>query len=157
MQLQFYYRHLICFSLLLSFSSLTSRRQSQASGKTGNQGGTDVLFLDVSAETKAKSSCCHWTLLDCLSFFFLRHENDVQHFKVMRDSKGQYFLWSEKFTSINKMVEFYKTTSISRTRQIFLRDGGEDSRSPTPTQAGALPPKSDSDIIHELQQRKYNF
>ncbi|MEQ2219605.1 GRB2- adapter protein 2 [Xenoophorus captivus] len=48
------------------------------------------------------------------------HESDVQHFKVMRDSKGQYFLWSEKFTSLNKLVEFYKTNSISKTRQICL-------------------------------------
>ncbi|XP_013865763.1 GRB2-related adapter protein 2a isoform X2 [Austrofundulus limnaeus] len=71
----------------------------------------------------------------------VKHENDVQHFKVMRDNKGQYFLWSEKFTSINKMVEFYKTTSISRTRQIFLREGSEDSRSSTSAQVkrGSLP------------------
>uniref|UniRef100_A0A1A7X3K0 Osteoclast-stimulating factor 1 n=1 Tax=Iconisemion striatum TaxID=60296 RepID=A0A1A7X3K0_9TELE len=64
----------------------------------------------------------------------VKHENDVQHFKVMRDNKGQYFLWSEKFTSINKLVEFYKTTSISKTRQIFLNDGSADSRSAPVTQ-----------------------
>uniref|UniRef100_A0A3Q2PLF3 Osteoclast-stimulating factor 1 n=1 Tax=Fundulus heteroclitus TaxID=8078 RepID=A0A3Q2PLF3_FUNHE len=52
----------------------------------------------------------------------VKHENDVQHFKVMRDNKGQYFLWSEKFTSLNKLVEFYKTTSISKTRMICLND-----------------------------------
>uniref|UniRef100_A0A3Q2DMB1 Osteoclast-stimulating factor 1 n=1 Tax=Cyprinodon variegatus TaxID=28743 RepID=A0A3Q2DMB1_CYPVA len=62
----------------------------------------------------------------CLSL--LRHENDVQHFKVMRDNEGQYFLWSEKFTSLNKLVDFYKTTSISKTRQIFLYDGSSDGR-----------------------------
>ncbi|XP_037544614.1 GRB2-related adapter protein 2a [Nematolebias whitei] len=71
----------------------------------------------------------------------VKHENDVQHFKVMRDNKGQYFLWSEKFTSINKMVEYYKTNSISRTRKIFLSDGSEDSRSPSLPQVkrGSLP------------------
>uniref|UniRef100_A0A3Q2TDF7 Osteoclast-stimulating factor 1 n=1 Tax=Fundulus heteroclitus TaxID=8078 RepID=A0A3Q2TDF7_FUNHE len=58
----------------------------------------------------------------------VKHENDVQHFKVMRDNKGQYFLWSEKFTSLNKLVEFYKTTSISKTRMICLNDGTLDSR-----------------------------
>ncbi|XP_038138403.1 GRB2-related adapter protein 2a [Cyprinodon tularosa] len=58
----------------------------------------------------------------------VKHENDVQHFKVMRDNKGQYFLWSEKFTSLNKLVDFYKTTSISKTRQIFLYDGSSDGR-----------------------------
>uniref|UniRef100_A0A3B5L6S1 Osteoclast-stimulating factor 1 n=1 Tax=Xiphophorus couchianus TaxID=32473 RepID=A0A3B5L6S1_9TELE len=60
----------------------------------------------------------------------VKHENDVQHFKVMRDNKGQYFLWSEKFTSLNKLVEFYKTTSISKTKQICLQDGCQEGRSP---------------------------
>uniref|UniRef100_H2T0E6 GRB2 related adaptor protein 2a n=1 Tax=Takifugu rubripes TaxID=31033 RepID=H2T0E6_TAKRU len=49
--------------------------------------------------------------------------SDVQHFKVMRDSRGQYFLWSKKFTSLNKLVDFYKTASISKTREIYLNDG----------------------------------
>ncbi|CAF89440.1 unnamed protein product, partial [Tetraodon nigroviridis] len=53
----------------------------------------------------------------------VRHESDVQHFKVMRDSRGQYFLWSEKFTSLNKLVDFYRTSSISKTREIYLNDG----------------------------------
>lgn len=56
----------------------------------------------------------------------LRHQSDVQHFKVMRDSRGQYFLWSEKFTSLNKLVDFYRTSSISKTRDIYLNDGGPD-------------------------------
>ncbi|XP_070703809.1 GRB2-related adapter protein 2a [Pempheris klunzingeri] len=72
----------------------------------------------------------------------VKHESDVQHFKVMRDNKGQYFLWSEKFTSLNKLVEFYKTTSISKTREIYLNDGSVDSRSPSGVQSvkrGSLP------------------
>lgn len=64
---------------------------------------------------------------------FLRHESDVQHFKVMRDTKGQYFLWSEKFSSLNKLVEFYKTTSISKTREIYLSDAG--SKTPSVAQS----------------------
>ncbi|XP_004700322.1 GRB2-related adapter protein 2 [Echinops telfairi] len=52
----------------------------------------------------------------------VRHEEDVQHFKVMRDNKGNYFLWTEKFPSLNKLVDFYRTTSISKQKQIFLRD-----------------------------------
>lgn len=51
-----------------------------------------------------------------------RHEEDVQHFKVMRDNKGNYFLWTEKFPSLNKLVDYYRTTSISKQKQIFLRD-----------------------------------
>ncbi|XP_007939881.1 GRB2-related adapter protein 2 [Orycteropus afer afer] len=52
----------------------------------------------------------------------VRHEDDVQHFKVMRDNKGNYFLWTEKFPSLNKLVDFYRTTSVSKQKQIFLRD-----------------------------------
>lgn len=46
----------------------------------------------------------------------------------MRDSRGQYFLWSEKFTSLNKLVDFYRTSSISKTREIYLNDGGPDAK-----------------------------
>lgn len=53
----------------------------------------------------------------------VRHEVDVQHFKVMKDGKGSYFLWAEKFPSLNQLVEFYKTTSISKQKQIYLQDG----------------------------------
>ncbi|GAB1299614.1 GRB2-related adaptor protein 2 [Apodemus speciosus] len=56
----------------------------------------------------------------------VRHEDDVQHFKVMRDTKGSYFLWTEKFPSLNKLVDYYRTTSISKQKQIFLRDGTQD-------------------------------
>lgn len=62
-----------------------------------------------------------------------RHEYDVQHFKVMKDKAGQYYLWTDKFTSLNKLVEHYKITSISKQREIFLRDGsGDEPRAPPP-------------------------
>uniref|UniRef100_UPI00358E8A56 growth factor receptor-bound protein 2 isoform X2 n=1 Tax=Myxine glutinosa TaxID=7769 RepID=UPI00358E8A56 len=48
--------------------------------------------------------------------------NDVQHFKVLRDGAGKYFLWVVKFSSLNELVEYHRTTSVSRTQQIFLRD-----------------------------------
>ncbi|XP_068434974.1 GRB2-related adapter protein 2a [Clinocottus analis] len=72
----------------------------------------------------------------------VKHESDVQHFKVMKDNKGQYFLWSEKFTSLNRLVEFYKSTSISKTREIFLNDGSSDSKNPAvapSVKRGSLP------------------
>ncbi|XP_040610034.1 GRB2-related adapter protein 2 isoform X3 [Mesocricetus auratus] len=59
----------------------------------------------------------------------VRHEDDVQHFKVMRDNKGNYFLWTEKFPSLNKLVDYYRTTSISKQKQIFLRDGTREDQS----------------------------
>ncbi|MEJ1271487.1 GRB2-related adaptor protein 2 [Cricetulus griseus] len=60
---------------------------------------------------------------------FPEHEDDVQHFKVMRDNKGNYFLWTEKFPSLNKLVDYYRTTSISKQKQIFLRDGTREDQS----------------------------
>uniref|UniRef100_A0A667WUH7 Osteoclast-stimulating factor 1 n=1 Tax=Myripristis murdjan TaxID=586833 RepID=A0A667WUH7_9TELE len=51
----------------------------------------------------------------------VRHETDVQHFRVMRDSRGQYYLWTEKFPSLNQLVSYYKRNSISRQSQIFLQ------------------------------------
>ncbi|XP_028267849.1 GRB2-related adapter protein 2a [Parambassis ranga] len=72
----------------------------------------------------------------------VKHESDVQHFKVMRDNKGQYFLWSEKFTSLNKLVEFYKNSSISKTREIYLNDGSPGSKAASTAQSvkrGSLP------------------
>uniref|UniRef100_A0A8B9H692 GRB2 related adaptor protein 2b n=1 Tax=Astyanax mexicanus TaxID=7994 RepID=A0A8B9H692_ASTMX len=44
----------------------------------------------------------------------VRHESDVQHFKVLQDKKGQYFLWDMKFTSLNKLVDYYTHNSISK-------------------------------------------
>ncbi|KFO77136.1 GRB2-related adapter protein [Cuculus canorus] len=46
----------------------------------------------------------------------------VQHFKVLRERNGKYFLWEEKFNSLNELVDFYRTTTIARKEQIFLRD-----------------------------------
>lgn len=72
----------------------------------------------------------------------VKHESDVQHFKVLRDNKGQYFLWSEKFTSLDKLVEFYKATSISKTREIYLYDGTSANKNTAlaqPAKRGSLP------------------
>lgn len=53
---------------------------------------------------------------------FSRFGNDVQHFKVLRDGAGKYFLWVVKFNSLNELVDYHRTTSVSRNQQIFLRD-----------------------------------
>lgn len=58
----------------------------------------------------------------------VRHQDDVQHFKVLRDGKGHYFLWSEKFESLNNLVEYYKVSSISKTTQIYLRDEKKETK-----------------------------
>ncbi|XP_022347160.1 GRB2-related adapter protein-like, partial [Enhydra lutris kenyoni] len=48
--------------------------------------------------------------------------DQVQHFKVLREASGKYFLWEEKFNSLNELVDFYRTTTIAKQRQVFLRD-----------------------------------
>ncbi|MCJ8739710.1 hypothetical protein PDJAM_G00050330 [Pangasius djambal] len=80
----------------------------------------------------------------------VRHEFDVQHFKVMKDNRGHYYLWSEKFTSLNKLVEFYRTSSISKQREIFLRDGSrEEPRDPAPHPRSAVQVKALYDFTAE--------
>ncbi|KAK0132424.1 Growth factor receptor-bound protein 2 [Merluccius polli] len=71
----------------------------------------------------------------------VRHEHDVQHFKVIKDNKGNYFLWSEKFSSFNQLVDYYKTNSISKQRLIVLKDGTEDSRNPDTSNSRTAPIK----------------
>ncbi|NXB49001.1 GRAP protein, partial [Leucopsar rothschildi] len=46
----------------------------------------------------------------------------VQHFKVLRERNGKYFLWEEKFNSLNELVDFYRTTTIAKEQQLFLCD-----------------------------------
>ncbi|XP_060059184.1 GRB2-related adapter protein isoform X3 [Erinaceus europaeus] len=48
--------------------------------------------------------------------------DQVQHFKVLREATGKYFLWEKKFNSLNELVDFYRTTTIARKGQVFLRD-----------------------------------
>ncbi|XP_069123482.1 growth factor receptor-bound protein 2-like [Argopecten irradians] len=46
----------------------------------------------------------------------------VQHFKILRDGRGSYFLWVQKFTSINALVENHRKKSISRSQDMVLKD-----------------------------------
>lgn len=64
----------------------------------------------------------------------VRHEEDVQHFKVMRDKSGHYSLWTEKFKSLNKLVDYYKNVSVSRQNHVLLQEEGS-----APPQASSLP------------------
>ncbi|KAL5019055.1 hypothetical protein ScPMuIL_004777 [Solemya velum] len=46
----------------------------------------------------------------------------VQHFRVLRDGAGKYFLWVVKFNSLNQLVEYHRTSSVSRSQHILLKD-----------------------------------
>lgn len=61
-------------------------------------------------------------LIAFLPVTLCRYGNDVQHFKVLRDGAGKYFLWVVKFNSLNELVDYHRSTSVSRNQQIFLRD-----------------------------------
>ncbi|KAK9540914.1 hypothetical protein VZT92_003332 [Zoarces viviparus] len=71
----------------------------------------------------------------------VRHAANVQHFKVLRDGRGQYYLWFEKFPSLNKLVEYYKKNSISKQSQIFLQEPRQQQRGLPPPPA---PPQTNS-------------
>uniref|UniRef100_A0A182TF06 SH2 domain-containing protein n=1 Tax=Anopheles melas TaxID=34690 RepID=A0A182TF06_9DIPT len=46
----------------------------------------------------------------------------VQHFKVLRDAQGKFFLWVVKFNSLNELVDYHRTASVSRSQDVKLRD-----------------------------------
>ena len=54
--------------------------------------------------------------------FLCRFGGGVQHFKVLRDGAGKYFLWVVKFNSLNQLVDYHRTSSVSRTQTIYLKD-----------------------------------
>lgn len=52
----------------------------------------------------------------------LRCADGVQHFKVLRDQSGKFFLWVVKFNSLNELVEYHRSASVSRSQDIKLID-----------------------------------
>ncbi|KAJ7340188.1 Growth factor receptor-bound protein 2 [Desmophyllum pertusum] len=58
----------------------------------------------------------------------VRFGDGVQHFKVLRDGAGKYFLWVVKFNSLNQLVEYHRTSSVSRSQTIYLKDMAEESQ-----------------------------
>ena len=52
----------------------------------------------------------------------LRFGDSVQHFKVLRDGAGKYFMWVVKFDSLNELVQYHRTSSVSRSQTIYLQD-----------------------------------
>ncbi|XP_077061418.1 GRB2 related adaptor protein b isoform X3 [Siphateles boraxobius] len=46
----------------------------------------------------------------------------VQHFRVLKDGLGQYFIWDEVFSSLNQLVDFYRINSIAKERTVFLQE-----------------------------------
>ncbi|XP_054634983.1 growth factor receptor-bound protein 2a [Dunckerocampus dactyliophorus] len=51
----------------------------------------------------------------------VRSGNGVQHFKILRDSAGHYFIWVVKFQSLNQLVSYHYTSSVARDQLLLLR------------------------------------
>lgn len=41
---------------------------------------------------------------------------------MLRDAQGKFFLWVVKFNSLNELVEYHRTASVSRSQDVKLRD-----------------------------------
>lgn len=52
----------------------------------------------------------------------VKFQDGVQHFKVLRDGTGKYFLWVVKFNSLNELVNYHRSASVSRQTTIILKD-----------------------------------
>ncbi|KAF4526279.1 hypothetical protein B566_EDAN010989 [Ephemera danica] len=58
----------------------------------------------------------------------VRCSDGVQHFRVLRDAQGKYYLWVVKFNSLNELVEYHRTNTVSRSQDIKLRDARPERR-----------------------------
>ncbi|CAD5123615.1 DgyrCDS11942 [Dimorphilus gyrociliatus] len=52
----------------------------------------------------------------------VKYNDGVQHFKVLRDGVGKYFLWVVKFESLNQLIDYHRSASVSRSNTICLKD-----------------------------------
>ncbi|XP_071953318.1 growth factor receptor-bound protein 2-like [Antedon mediterranea] len=107
------------------------------------QGGRDGLIPKNNIQMKAhewyKGNITQQNAEDTLSqqfdgaFLISENEGDivlsvkfgtgVQHFPVLQDGAGKYFLQIYyKFNSLNQLVNFHRTSSVSRTQTIYLKD-----------------------------------
>uniref|UniRef100_A0A1I8F3H7 SH3 domain-containing protein n=1 Tax=Macrostomum lignano TaxID=282301 RepID=A0A1I8F3H7_9PLAT len=68
--------------------------------------------------------------------------NQLQHFKVLKDEAGKYYLWFTKFDSINQMIQYHRLNSISQTNSHMLLRATwpcPDRAAPAGPQTTALP------------------
>jgi len=52
----------------------------------------------------------------------VKFRDAVQHFKILKDNCGKYFLWVTKFSSINELIDYHRSVSVNRQQTIYLRD-----------------------------------
>eukprot|EP00038_Savillea_parva_P007878 m.173088 g.173088 ORF g.173088 m.173088 type:complete len:240 (+) comp13637_c0_seq1:185-904(+) len=92
-----------------------------------------------------------------------RSGNHVQHFKILRDETGKYFLWVVKFNSLNELINYHKTSSVSRTEDIFLQFPCDRSGKAAPAAGGGsgpakdTRPKKNAPSAQKVVTAQYNF
>jgi hypothetical protein len=82
---------------------------------------SSVPLSDASPHHRSEA-CKGLYSLQFTVLFFFRCSDGVQHFKVLRDAQGKFFLWVVKFNSLNELVEYHRTASVSRSQDVKLRD-----------------------------------
>ena len=57
-------------------------------------------------------------------FFIIRHEDSVQHFKILKDGNNKFYIWSSSSFSINQLVDKYHNDNVSGDprKTIMLKD-----------------------------------
>ncbi|GIX98586.1 growth factor receptor-bound protein 2 [Caerostris extrusa] len=55
-------------------------------------------------------------------FFSVKCGDGIQHFKVLRDTQGKFFLWVKKFNSLNELIDYHRTATVSRSHDVKLKD-----------------------------------
>ncbi|XP_061839690.1 growth factor receptor-bound protein 2a [Nerophis lumbriciformis] len=45
----------------------------------------------------------------------------VEHFNILRDGSGKYFIWVVKFNSINELVSYFHMSSVSQHHTLILK------------------------------------
>jgi len=48
-------------------------------------------------------------------------KESVHHFKLLPDKDGLYYIWLKKFKSLNTLIEYYKTNSVTTNSKLFLK------------------------------------
>lgn len=81
-----------------------------------------VTFLFLSSNKLRLDEIQFFVMLLIHCFILFRYQDQVQHFKVLRDGMGKYFLWVVKFDSINELIDYHRTTSVNRGQNILLKD-----------------------------------
>uniref|UniRef100_A0A8C5PQP2 Epsin 2 n=1 Tax=Leptobrachium leishanense TaxID=445787 RepID=A0A8C5PQP2_9ANUR len=91
-------------------------------GRISRQGAEEILlerkFLGAFFIRESESSPGEFSIS-------VNYGQHVQHFKVLRERNGSYYLWETKFNSLNELVDFYRINSISKSHQVYLRENEE--------------------------------